>query len=113
MPLPVPTCPWTDLSMEFLLGIPNTQRGNDSIFVVIYRFSKMGYFIAFKKTSDASRVEKLFFSEIVRLHGVPTTITSDRDAWFLGHFCRILWKKMGTNYISAVPITPKNMGKMR
>ena len=82
MPLPVPTDAWTNLSMEFVLGIPHTQRGKDSIFVVFDRFSKIVHFISCKKNNDTSKVEEFFFFRIVRLHGVPKTITSNRDTWF-------------------------------
>jgi hypothetical protein len=77
---------------------------------MVDRFSNMAHFISCHKTSDATHIENMFFKEIVRLHGLPRSIISDRKKQIVGHFWRTLWKKLGTNLSFSSTYHPQTDG---
>jgi len=108
---PFASAPWEGISMDFILGLPRTTRGFDSIFMVMDRFSKMANFISCHKVDYINNISRLFFREVVRIHGLPKSIVLDRDLKFVGHFLRILWEKLGTKLKFSISCHPQTNGQ--
>ena len=77
-PLKVPEWKWEEFVMDFIVGLPLTRDGYDSIWVIVDRLTKVAHFIPVKTTYTGARLAELYISRIVCLHGVPKKIVSDR-----------------------------------
>ena len=84
-PLPIPQQIWEDIAMDFIVQLPSSQ-GFTTIFTVVDRLSKFGYFIPLKPEFNNKVVDELFITNIVKIHGFPKTIVSDRDRTFISTF---------------------------
>ena len=82
--------------MDFVMGLPRTRRGHDAIWVIVDRLTKSAHFLAMRATDALSQLANLYVREIVRLHGIPVSVVSDRDARFTSHFWERFQEAMGT-----------------
>jgi hypothetical protein len=89
-PLPIPSWKWDGISMDFVSGLPLTSRKHDSVWVIIDRLTKIAHFIPVHTKYDAKDYASLYIEHIVRLHGVPKTIISDRGSLFVSR----LWEQL-------------------
>jgi len=94
-PFPIPTSVWTKVSMDFITGLP--KSGNKSvIMVVVDRLSKDAHFCAIAHPFTLALVAQYFMDQILKLHGMPTSIVSNHDPIFTSNFWQELFRLQGT-----------------
>jgi hypothetical protein len=109
-PLPVPSRVWADISLDFIEALPKVH-GKSVLLTVVDRFSKFAHFIPLGHPYTASSVARAFFQEIVRLHGFPESIVSDRDPVFTGHVWRDLFRHAGVKLRMSTAFHPQTDGQ--
>jgi transposase InsO family protein len=102
---------WEEVGMDFITGLPRSNRGHDSIWVVVDRLTKVAHFIPVKTTHNGRELADLYISRIVSLHGVPKTIVSDRGTQFTSHFWAKLHEALGTKLSFSTAYHPQTGGQ--
>ena len=109
--LPIPEWKWEHVTMDFVSGLPQTQRRHDAIWVIVDRLTKTAHFMTVRMTYSLQRLAQLYVEEIVRLHGVPVSIVSDRDPRFTSRFWESLQAALGTELRFSMAFHPQTDGQ--
>jgi len=97
--------------MDFIVGLPKTHKGNDSIWVIVDRLTKVAHFIPVKAIYWGDKLTQLYTDNILRLHGVPNQIMSDRGTQFMAHFWKSLYAALGTRMDFSSTYHPQTDGQ--
>jgi hypothetical protein len=110
-PLSIPEWKWDQIAMDFVVGLPKAPGGQDSIWVVIDRLTKSAHFIPFHIIDPVPKLAEMYIRDIVRLHGVPVSIVSDRDSKFTSRFWKCLQDELGTKLNISISYHPQTDGQ--
>ena len=97
--------------MDFVVGLPRSVRGSNAIWVIVDRLTKSAHFLPVKMTFSMTQYAELYIREIVRLHGFPVSIVSDRDPRFTSSFWKRLHATMGTKLLFSTSFHPQTDGQ--
>jgi hypothetical protein len=100
-----------EIEMDFIVGLPRTRAGYDSIWIVVDRLTKSSHFIPVKTNYSSAVLVELYMSQIVCLHGVPNKIVSDRGTQFTSHFWQQLHEALGTHLNFSLAYHPQTDGQ--
>ena len=109
--LPIPEWKWDHLTMDFVTGFPSTRNKKDAVWVIVDRLTKSAHFLPIKMGDGVDEIVKVYVNEIVRLHGVPASIVSDRDPRFTSYFWRAFQKALGTRVNMSTSYHPQTDGQ--
>jgi hypothetical protein len=97
--------------MDFVTGLPRGKKGNDAIWVVVDQLTKSDLFLPMKMTDSMDKLAKLYVNEVIRLHGVPVSIISDRDPRFTSRLWPSLQQAIGTKLNLSTTFHPQTDGQ--
>ena len=111
MPLPIPEDRWVTVTMDFVTKLPTTPTGFDAIVVFVDKLTKMVHYAPTTTTATARDVAHLFVDRVVRPHGLPRTIVTDRDSKFTGKFWQAVFTALGTKLSMSTAYHPQTDGQ--
>jgi hypothetical protein len=109
-PLPIPEGAWQDISMDFIENLPRSGK-KESIFVIVDRFTKYAHFVALPKDYTTHKVLDVFLENVVKLHGLPKSVVSDRDSLFLNQLWEEYFQRSGTRLRFSTSNHPQTDGQ--
>ncbi|KAK5777176.1 hypothetical protein PVK06_045143 [Gossypium arboreum] len=110
-PIMVPEWKWDRITMDFVSGLPLTPGKKDAIWVIVDRLTKSAHFIPVRTNYSLNKLAELYIKEIVRLHGIPLSIISDRDPRFTSRFWQKLQDALGTKLNFSTAFHPQTDGQ--
>jgi hypothetical protein len=111
--LHIPTWKWEDISMDFIVGLPKTAKGFDSIWVIIDRLTKIAHFLPVKTYYLVITYAQIYIARILSLHRIPKTTVSDRGPQFVSKFWEELHKSLGTKLLHSSAYHPQTSGQTK
>ncbi|XP_027169505.1 uncharacterized protein LOC113769237 [Coffea eugenioides] len=109
-PLEIPEWKWEHITMDFVSGLPRTQKGHDAVWVIVDRLTKSAHFLPVNMKYSMDKLARVYMEEIVRLHGVTVSIVSDRDPRFVSRFWQKFQETLGTKLNLSTTYHPQTDG---
>ena len=107
----IPEWKWEGITMDFVTKLPKTPNGSDTIWVIVDRLTKSAHFLPIREKDKMGKLTQIYLKEIVRLHGVPKSIISDRDSRFTSRFWQSLQEALGTRLDMSTAYHPQTDGQ--